>query len=95
MTADTALALCKSYAELGGAVQEQLERIAVTGSAHEANINAIAQGGIVAWRYDGEGIGVDIPKADEFPCWGDHDPIDESCVPLTRADLLAAVKADR
>lgn len=63
------------------------------------NLQAIAENGVVAWRYDGEGIGVTLLGAEEPGrlelTYGDHDRVDESCVPLTRAGLLRAVRNER
>lgn len=64
--------------------------LTVTRCPHMVEVAARGADQTVAWRYSGPGVGVLLPDEGEDG-WGDHDPVDSTAVPLTIADLKAAV----
>lgn len=68
--------------------------LSVTRCPHMVEVAGRGPEQVVAWRYSGPGAGVLLPDNPADECWGDHDPIDESAIPLTFAELKHAVAFD-
>lgn len=74
----------------GGGAHPRCALLAVTRCPHLVEVSERGDDQVVAWRYDGEGVGFDYPEDDSFGC---GETIWDEATPLTVAELRELVKA--